>query len=429
VLSLLKRQGIPIFNVDSKRIRFLSEPCEYLSSLESLIASSKRRVSLSGLYLGSDALSKRLVNVSLDRMRSPCPPSFNILLDHGRGTRVEHGATSVSTALPLLSLGAKLALWRTPRMGWLAQLVLPTRFKELVGVQHMKVHVIDNTVMISGANLSETYFSNRQDRYVIIDDEHVSTFFHRVLNTVIESASNVTESGTIEDPHSSNLAEALNDLWREQNASNNIISSTSGVFIAPTVQMGAMNVRIDERLTNSLLEELPNWTGVVIATGYFNLTRTDAALIANLRGAHILVASPTANPWSNSHGMSRHVPSGYSALQGSFLKKCRSSSAPKMLEWTFGAWSFHCKGLWAFRDDATLTMIGSANMGHRSVELDLEAQVLLVSECQEFREKSRLELSHIERNCVPVTAEQLTAPERTPPLIWRILLPIISRWM
>ena len=35
------------------------------------------------------------------------------------------------------------------------------QLKEIFGVHHMKLHVIDNNVLITGANLSHDYFTNR----------------------------------------------------------------------------------------------------------------------------------------------------------------------------------------------------------------------------------------------------------------------------
>lgn len=40
---------------------------------------------------------------------------------------------------------------------------------EVVGLQHVKVYKIDQRVIISGANLSQTYFHDRQDRYYVLD--------------------------------------------------------------------------------------------------------------------------------------------------------------------------------------------------------------------------------------------------------------------
>lgn len=35
------------------------------------------------------------------------------------------------------------------------------QLKEIFGVHHMKLHVFDNNVLITGANLSQDYFTNR----------------------------------------------------------------------------------------------------------------------------------------------------------------------------------------------------------------------------------------------------------------------------
>ena len=35
--------------------------------------------------------------------------------------------------------------------------------REVAGVHHMKVHVFDDDIMITGANLSNDYFTDRQD--------------------------------------------------------------------------------------------------------------------------------------------------------------------------------------------------------------------------------------------------------------------------
>lgn len=43
--------------------------------------------------------------------------------------------------------------------------LLPARMSEVVGVCHLKTYVFDDDVLISGANMSTTYFTKRQDRY------------------------------------------------------------------------------------------------------------------------------------------------------------------------------------------------------------------------------------------------------------------------
>jgi len=49
----------------------------------------------------------------------------------------------------------------------LTQYLLPSPINEAVGVFHMKAYVIDDALILSGANLSEEYFVNRHDRYLV----------------------------------------------------------------------------------------------------------------------------------------------------------------------------------------------------------------------------------------------------------------------
>lgn len=39
---------------------------------------------------------------------------------------------------------------------------------EVLGVHHMKLYIFDKDVLITGANLSHSYFTYRQDRYLMI---------------------------------------------------------------------------------------------------------------------------------------------------------------------------------------------------------------------------------------------------------------------
>ena len=48
--------------------------------------------------------------------------------------------------------------------------LLPSKWNETVGLQHCKVYVFDDSLIISGANLSQDYFTSRQDRYVLIEN-------------------------------------------------------------------------------------------------------------------------------------------------------------------------------------------------------------------------------------------------------------------
>jgi hypothetical protein len=48
--------------------------------------------------------------------------------------------------------------------------LIPGIFGEITGVLHSKLLVFDNHTILTGANLSHSYFTNRQDRYFVIQD-------------------------------------------------------------------------------------------------------------------------------------------------------------------------------------------------------------------------------------------------------------------
>ena len=59
----------------------------------------------------------------------------------------------------------------------------------------MKIYIFDSSVIISGANLSNDYFTNRQDRYILIEDKQLSNFFERLITTVQKFSLNMNEKG------------------------------------------------------------------------------------------------------------------------------------------------------------------------------------------------------------------------------------------
>lgn len=55
----------------------------------------------------------------------------------------------------------KVFLYHTPKLRGLLRWLLPERYNELIGIQHMKLYIFDDSIIISGANLSHDYFTNR----------------------------------------------------------------------------------------------------------------------------------------------------------------------------------------------------------------------------------------------------------------------------
>ena len=75
---------------------------------------------------------------------------------------METGAKVTSTTPPSSGeLSGVLIETRKLNLTKITRKVLPQRWNEVVGLQHCKVYIFDDSVIISGANLSSDYFTDR----------------------------------------------------------------------------------------------------------------------------------------------------------------------------------------------------------------------------------------------------------------------------
>jgi CDP-diacylglycerol--glycerol-3-phosphate 3-phosphatidyltransferase len=84
----------------------------------------------------------------------------------------------------------------------------------------------------------------------------------------------------------------------------------------------------------------------------------------------LLTASPQANGFYGSRGISRFVPDGYTANEREFVenaeRKCSNDGQIQILEYYRSKWTYHAKGLWLYEENSNypiLTCIGSPNFG------------------------------------------------------------------
>jgi CDP-diacylglycerol---glycerol-3-phosphate 3-phosphatidyltransferase len=121
-----------------------------------------------------------------------------------RGTRIVKDGTSTHDLLiPLkrefFSHKVKVGFWHHPDTGVIkGKLAQTNPLREIFGVHHIKAHVFDNNVMITGANLSEDYFTDRQDRCMVIQDcEQLADWFDDLLGILIDCSLQLTENGNL----------------------------------------------------------------------------------------------------------------------------------------------------------------------------------------------------------------------------------------
>jgi CDP-diacylglycerol---glycerol-3-phosphate 3-phosphatidyltransferase len=174
-------------------------PADFHAALVSKIAAAEKRVYLASLYIGPAANPATSVKEAelLQALQTTAAPDVKILLDKNRALRPvpvfntdnEQTKVTISSAEACyrvlqsnLSLRQKSQLLlsndgkinQVPSGGVFLLTVLPTwqqlylqnPYNEVAGVFHLKCYIVDDDLILTGANLSEEYFSDRTDRYL-----------------------------------------------------------------------------------------------------------------------------------------------------------------------------------------------------------------------------------------------------------------------
>jgi CDP-diacylglycerol--glycerol-3-phosphate 3-phosphatidyltransferase len=177
-----------------------------------------------------------------------------------------------------------------------------------------------------------------------------------------------------------------------------------------------------------------DWT---LTAGYFNIHPrfTDKLLKTFPNSGQIITASPYANGFYKSSGVSGLLPGVYSHLASKFLERIQSASKHKtiqMREWRRGTvnvgdgWSYHAKGIWASlpRDASNqqsrtpcLTVIGSSNYTRRAYTHDLESNAVLFTQDGDLQRQLQEEITNLQKHTSIITAKDYDQEDRRPD--WR----------
>ncbi|MGH0138356.1 UNVERIFIED_CONTAM: hypothetical protein FKN15_038497 [Acipenser sinensis] len=310
---------VPAFWVSGGQVHVLHSPDEFYRIMKANIKTAKRRVVMASLYLGTGPLEQELVRAGKKNSRSMLLP----LLQRFPGQM-------------------HVSLYHTPDLRGVLKTLIPERFNETIGLQHMKVYVFDDSLIISGANLSDSYFTNRQDRYILLQDcAELADFFSELVGAVGDVSLQLQRDDTVQ------VKEGMVHPYK---------GDDSRVFLT---------------------------------SGYFNLTCAYMELVLGTRADYrILLASPEVNGFFGAKGVAGAIPAAYIHIARQFYSKvCRRGQQDRirLYEYIRRDWTFHAKGLWYYfqgSERPCLTLIGSPNFGYRSVHRDLEAQLAIVTENQ-----------------------------------------------
>lgn len=179
----------PCFPVNASKINIINDPSKFYDTIYDRFKNAKRRISLASLYIGTGDLEKKLLEVTVHKVKNRKDINFNVLLDYQRGTRGKVNSQILFRQFfNGISDTCHLALYQTPRLHGAWSKVLPSRYNEIVGLQHMKLYIADDSVILSGANCSNDYFQRRQDRYIEIEDEDLANFYCELIGMKIVSS-------------------------------------------------------------------------------------------------------------------------------------------------------------------------------------------------------------------------------------------------
>lgn len=308
------------------------------------------------------------------------------------------------------------------------------------------------------ANLSNDYFTNRQDRYHVFSSADVTDYFFRIHSAIsslsyLISPSSTTPGGyTMTWPTSNPAPSPLDDRKAFKTAASDLLtplirpsvtplpSDSTSTLIYPLLQFTSILPPRNDTSTElpamstllTLLTQpshaLNTWT---FTAGYFNMTPWMRSLLlaTNPARATVIAASPQANGFYGSAGVSGMLPAAYTLLARRFLAAVQHAGLAdrvRLREWRRGTvgepdgWTYHAKGFWVTlpgeeaattattadastkssssseqaNDDANATgggpsiaIIGSSNYTKRSYELDLEAGVMIVTRDADLRQR------------------------------------------
>lgn len=440
-------------------IDILYSPSDFYETLKYKISKAERRIFLASLYLGKT--EDELVGCIGKALEKNPNLRVFFLIDGLRGTREAPSQCSASLLARLLEKYEErvdVRLYKTPAViGW-KESVVPKRFNEGLGLQHMKIYGFDDELILSGANLSSDYFTNRQDRYYIFKSNAFTDYYFRLHQLISKLSFRVRNSDNLQKFEltwpQSNVAQepkiSIKTFVKQSAAeiqkfleNNNFCQETEEVsqsnefptVVYPISQFTPLFTRLHDHSTEkptllNLLSTIRDpsicWT---FTAGYFNMFPAIMKKLISTpsKRAKVITASPHANGFFESSGVSGNLPGAYLHLAKKFLQNVKRNGKESNIilkEWKRGVvnkpggWSYHAKGIWISclkeKDERPLvTCIGSSNYTRRAYSSDLESNALIVTRDDELKDKMKNEIDNLSRYTKTVSLNDFeNDPER-----------------
>lgn len=437
----------PRFELDANQIDIIQDPKEFYSLLKSKISTARSRIFLSSLYIGKG--QKELIECVSSALNKNPNLMVYILTDALRATREAPSPSSASLLAQLMEKygdQVDIRMYHTPHLHGLSKKLVPKRFNEGFGLQHMKIYGFDDELILSGANLSTDYFTNRQDRYYLFKSKKFTDYHFKIQTTVgslsykLHHSENESKfeliwpaTNSVPEPSKRNLnkfiegsSKILSDLFKIQTVNDSKDFDTVVYPISQFTPIVNKDISTEKKSVMCLLDYVNqsniHWT---FTAGYFNmLPEIKSKLIQSNSSGTVITASPLANGFYQSNGVSRFLPDAYLYLARNFLYDVHNSKKEDKIdlrEWTRGivntddGWSYHAKGLWATapgESEPSITVIGSSNYTRRAYNFDLETNAVIITSDPKLKSKMQNEIDNIEEHTMSLKLEDFKEKDR-----------------
>lgn len=408
----MRTEGGKMLSIQTEDIELLEEPHQFYEEvLIPFIRNAKEQMIFSALYLGTGSLEKKLIE-EIDQALSDTinRPNLQVSLifDYSRSQRRVGSVSTLDLLTPLIQRhGAnriKVYLYELPSLRTTVCRLLPWQWREILGVYHCKFAVSDQTVCLTGANLSHEYFTTRQDRYWIVKNEsgsRIASFLRQFTDIVGSDSSILLENNTLQDPivgKTTACNSALRNLIMMSNGDDglgkmsSLVSSSddhvklvegevtdrhTNASCAPLIQHSELGIFGEENALCRLIKDLaasltttstsssspPCSISLQVATPYTNfptsLLHQFLSFAEHGGNVEIIGPSHSAHGFASGTGFKKYIPELHREALMSTLQDALKQPNQAPMNWqdyfsfsayTRSGWTYHSKGLWWQRE-------------------------------------------------------------------------------
>lgn len=351
-------------------IEILSDPGDYFSVLRQKISSSKNEIILSALYFGwSNFECENLLSDIDNALSRNLELTITLILDYSRSLRKNDSSLDAISCLKSKHLHRfRLLLYKMPKSSYF----MSPQINEILNVFHCKFCVFDQDVLLTGANLSREYFTDRQDRYILIRehgsaikiDDSMCSFLREFSRILSEYCYSLEAGYEIRSPprsavHDLSARDRLNRLCANFSAGQD--QSTTRFF--PVIQHASIGVQQEEDTIPKLFNSFSSFCTtnhfenphIVISSPYPSFTIKFMHVIDQFLHSHenaiieMITASPSTHGFSKAGGLKSLIPKLHEqAFQDALTFTERTFIKVASLRYIRPNWTFHPKGLWMF---------------------------------------------------------------------------------